>query len=115
MTTGNNPKDILERVFAIVGDKERSSQLADRFIAAFQKQAWIDLMAQLPREGQETIQVLRQHVGEQDYAEALEKATRKAFANYLEEIVPHLSLDQKRELEQYLSSVSEQLSTWEVD
>lgn len=115
-----NPKDILTDILAIVDYKGDKNDFAERFIVICQQQAFLEFVESLPKTLQDDLKkklgdqkdkekikkAMDQYVNTKEFLGKLELVTAKNFKEYIEAIIPTLTLDQKAKLQKYLSSLT---------
>lgn len=115
-----NTKEILLKILDIIDYPENKEQLINKFISACQQQALINLVESLPSNEQEVLRenlsktkkqdeaqkILLEDFSQEKIFEALKETTKKAFEDYIKDILPSLTVTQRENLQKYLSSLS---------
>ena len=121
-----NPQAILHHILEIVEFKDDKDQTANEFILLCQQQTLSQLIDALPYETKQTLKlimeetknnpdhvksVLKDYISPEQYNEELERVTKKAFDQFIQNLSPTLSNEQKDKLGHYLQSLSSGMST----
>lgn len=111
---------ILSCVLRIIGYKDNKNTFIQKFISLCLSQSILEMLAKLPNEKQITLkniissqkdreeifQTLQQYFPKNLYEKILTDTTQKLFTEYIDTVMPTLTVNQKNSLLLYLSSVN---------